>query len=84
MSERREIESVLGSSPMTGGAVAAKEHVLTVQVPDGPMWVQADPTRLKQVFCNLIQNAVSHSSKTVELPRRPTVGCDRPWPCASG
>ena len=33
------------------------QHELTVQLPDEPLLLEADPTRLTQVFCNLLNNA---------------------------
>jgi len=37
------------------------ERELVLQVPDGPVWVAADPDRLQQVLANLIDNARKHS-----------------------
>jgi signal transduction histidine kinase len=34
-----------------------RDHHLTTAVPDGPVWLQADPMRLEQVFVNLLANA---------------------------
>jgi signal transduction histidine kinase len=54
-------ELLVDAVEMTGSAVAAKEHALSLEVHDGPVWVLADPPRLKQVFCNLIQNSARYT-----------------------
>lgn len=30
---------------------------MTVQLPDQPVWLDADPVRLEQILCNLLTNA---------------------------
>jgi PAS domain S-box-containing protein len=56
--------------------VAARAQELEVSVvPEGPLYVEADPTRMEQVFGNLLNNASKFSSErgriwvTVELER---------------
>jgi two-component system CheB/CheR fusion protein len=56
--------------------VAARAQTLEVSVvPEGPLYVEADPTRMEQVFGNLLNNASKFSSDrgriwvTVELER---------------
>jgi signal transduction histidine kinase len=46
---------------MTDAAVRAKHHVVELALSDDPIWVDADPTRLKQVLSNLIHNATRYS-----------------------
>jgi two-component system CheB/CheR fusion protein len=36
-------------------------HQLTVNLPDDPVWLDADPVRLEQVFSNLLMNAAKYS-----------------------
>jgi signal transduction histidine kinase len=36
-------------------------HRLTVNLPDDPVWLDADPGRLEQVFSNLLMNAAKYS-----------------------
>lgn len=47
---------------MTEGVIAAKEHRMTLQLCEAPVWVDADPPRLKQVICNLVQNSARYTS----------------------
>jgi PAS domain S-box-containing protein len=35
-------------------------HELTLTLPAGPVWVEADPVRLEQVVTNLLQNAIKY------------------------
>ena len=41
--------------------VAAAKHKLTILVPQQPIYVQADSTRLAQVFANLLNNSVKYT-----------------------
>lgn len=43
--------------------VEEREHELTISLPPGPMLVEADSTRLEQVFVNLLTNAVKYTEK---------------------
>lgn len=36
-------------------------HQMTASFPDAPLWVQADPNRLEQVFVNLLINAAKYT-----------------------
>ena len=49
-------------------------HRLTVNLPDDPVWLDADPGRLEQVFSNLLMNAAKYSHVrgdiTVTVERR--------------
>ncbi|HTU23836.1 MAG TPA: ATP-binding protein, partial [Pirellulales bacterium] len=54
--------------PLISGAVEAAQplvdyfrHRLAVDVPDEPIWIDADPARLTQVFTNMLINAAKHS-----------------------
>jgi signal transduction histidine kinase len=60
--QRSELNALLSEAvEMTGGAVAAKSHDLSMVLDDQPLWVAADAPRLKQVFCNLIQNSARYT-----------------------
>ena len=41
----------------------ARKHRLTVSIPSEPIWLQADPTRLAQVFSNLLNNAAKYTQE---------------------
>jgi two-component system CheB/CheR fusion protein len=41
--------------------VEAGRHRLTVELPDEALWLEADPTRLAQVFINLLNNAAKYT-----------------------
>ena len=51
---RRAVETV---RPM----VEAEGQVLSVSLPDGPVWLDADPVRLTQVVSNLLNNASKYT-----------------------
>lgn len=41
--------------------IAAREQQLTTVLPEAPVWLEADPHRLEQVFVNLLANAVKYT-----------------------
>jgi signal transduction histidine kinase len=44
-----------------GPLVAARGHALSVALPEGPVWLEADPVRLVQVLANLLTNAAKYT-----------------------
>jgi len=44
-------------------AIRDRGHQLRTQWPDTPVWVNGDPTRLAQVFANLLNNAAVYARK---------------------
>ena len=41
--------------------IEERGHKLTIALPAGPLWVDADPTRLEQVLTNLLTNAAKYT-----------------------
>jgi CheY-like chemotaxis protein len=41
--------------------IEAKSHILTVRLPEQPVWLEADPTRLEQIIVNLLNNAAKYT-----------------------
>ncbi|OGN42856.1 MAG: hybrid sensor histidine kinase/response regulator [Caulobacterales bacterium RIFCSPHIGHO2_01_FULL_70_19] len=60
--ERVAIHTVLDSAIETSRPrIEAGGHVLTVDLPEDPVWVTADFTRLSQVISNLLTNAAKYT-----------------------
>ncbi len=49
--------------------IEERAHKLTIALPTGPLWVDADPTRLEQVLTNLLTNAAkyTHTGGRIDL-----------------
>jgi signal transduction histidine kinase len=47
--------------------IEGKHHALTLDVPAGPTWLDADPTRLSQVVSNLLDNAAKYTPAGGEI-----------------
>ena len=41
-------------------AIDAANHALTIEWPDNPVWLDADPTRLAQILSNLLTNSAKY------------------------
>jgi PAS domain S-box-containing protein len=52
---------VLSAVETTLPAIEAKRHALDLQLPDEPIWVEADRNRLVQVLGNLLTNAARYT-----------------------
>jgi PAS domain S-box-containing protein len=62
--ERVELTTVLHTALETARPlIEASAHQLTLRLPPHPVPVQADPTRLAQVFANLLNNAAKYTEK---------------------
>jgi CheY-like chemotaxis protein len=60
--ERAQLATVLQSAVETSRPLLdASQHELSVVLPDSPLYVEADPTRLAQVFANLLNNAAKYT-----------------------
>ncbi len=66
--ERIDLREVLSNAVHTlESDIGRRNHRLTVSLPDTPMWLQADPGRLEQVFVNLLANAAKYTDTGGEL-----------------
>ncbi len=62
--ERVQLAAVVASAVETSGPLIEQMgHTLTVTQPELPVFVDADPTRLAQVFMNLLNNAAKYSER---------------------
>ncbi|MET0856480.1 MAG: ATP-binding protein, partial [Telluria sp.] len=60
--ERIEVASAMQSAiEASGGLIDASGHALHVALPDTPLRVDADPTRLTQILTNLLNNAAKYT-----------------------
>ncbi|MBV8202242.1 MAG: PAS domain-containing protein, partial [Acidobacteria bacterium] len=56
-------KALSGAVEMVQAQVEARGQMLSLELPRQPVWVAADPTRLEQVFGNLLTNACKFTPK---------------------
>ena len=69
--ERIDLRAIVGHAIETlEPDLNARNHQLTTALSDAPVWLQADPFRLEQVFVNLLANASRYTDAGGELSVR--------------
>jgi PAS domain S-box-containing protein len=59
---RIEVKSIIDAAiDAARPVIDARHHRLTVDLPEQPLWLEADPVRLTQVFSNLLINAAKYT-----------------------
>jgi signal transduction histidine kinase/ActR/RegA family two-component response regulator len=62
--ERIDLRTAISSALETTALLShAAGHVMTVDIPQTPLWVYADLTRLAQAFANILNNAVKFTDR---------------------
>jgi signal transduction histidine kinase len=66
--ERVDLAAVVAGAIETAGAlIATRGHHLTVSLPQGPVSLVADPSRLNQILTNLLTNAAKYTDPGGEI-----------------
>lgn len=61
------VECITTAVDMNCDDILAKQHQLTLDLPEQPIYVVADQVRMCQVFCNLISNATRYTPECGEI-----------------
>ncbi|HEX4885383.1 MAG TPA: ATP-binding protein [Casimicrobiaceae bacterium] len=75
--ERVELHGIVASAVESTRPIAEGRHQpLTVEMPEEPIWLEADTTRLAQVLANLLNNAAKYSDAGKPILLRVEAGPD--------
>ncbi len=72
----RLADTVRAALDTSAPLVEAGEHRLAVELPAEPVWLEADPIRLAQVFSNLLNNAAKYTPRGGRIELRAEVEGD--------
>jgi two-component system, sensor histidine kinase len=62
--ERVELQAVVRNAvEIVASFIEKRGHTLQIELPAQPVWINADPTRLAQVFSNLLNNAAKYTDQ---------------------
>jgi signal transduction histidine kinase len=59
--------------------IDSRGHRLEVCVPPGPLWLEADPTRLEQILVNLLENAAKYTPPQGSIWLSVEVAMNKVW-----
>ena len=63
-------DALIASVEQARPIVDAKQHTLSVDMPEETMWVNGDPIRIAQIFGNLLDNAATYSDRGATITLR--------------
>lgn len=65
---RVDVQAVMRDAVETSSAfIKSFQHQLNVEIPDDPIYINADPIRLAQVFSNLLNNAAKYTNPSGQI-----------------